>query len=115
MRKLNDVMPLGRGSLDLFWCRMRRPDTFEDDINTVRQRLSKERPDIGVLITQLDRGIFVTKANIHPVTCQRARIASKEGGTSRSVTWSRFFKGSVPRRNPQDILRATCVWLRPRI
>ena len=27
----------------------------------------QERPDIGVLITQLDRGIFVTKQNIHPV------------------------------------------------
>ena len=26
----------------------------------------EERPDIGVLITQLDRGIFVTKGNIHP-------------------------------------------------
>ena len=26
----------------------------------------QERPDIGVLITQLDRGIFVTKQNIHP-------------------------------------------------
>ena len=26
----------------------------------------EERPDIGVLITQLDRGIFVTKQNIHP-------------------------------------------------
>ncbi|CAE7486478.1 unnamed protein product [Symbiodinium natans] len=53
MRKLNDVM-------------MRRPDTFEEDLVTVRSRLSKERPDIGVLITQLDRGIFVTRSNIHP-------------------------------------------------
>ncbi|CAE7400403.1 unnamed protein product [Symbiodinium pilosum] len=53
MRKLNDVM-------------MRRPDTFEEDLNTVRSRLSKERPDIGVLITQLDRGTFVTRGNIHP-------------------------------------------------
>merc|ERR1740129_2660112 len=48
MRKLNDVM-------------MRRPETFEDDLQTLREKLSVDRPDIGVLITQLDRGLFVGK------------------------------------------------------
>merc|ERR1740120_177642 len=51
MRKLNDVM-------------MRRPETFEDDLQTLREKLSVDRPDIGVLITQLDRGLFVGKGSL---------------------------------------------------
>mmetsp|Transcript_59954 Transcript_59954/g.106672 ORF Transcript_59954/g.106672 Transcript_59954/m.106672 type:complete len:249 (-) Transcript_59954:58-804(-) len=53
MRKLNDVM-------------MRRPETFEEDLQMVSNRLSKERPDIGVIIRQLDKGTFVTTSDISP-------------------------------------------------
>mmetsp|Transcript_81286 Transcript_81286/g.230294 ORF Transcript_81286/g.230294 Transcript_81286/m.230294 type:complete len:241 (-) Transcript_81286:99-821(-) len=52
MKKLNDAM-------------MRR-DTFEDDLQTVREKLSQPRPDIGVLIRQLEQGSFVSKNSMHP-------------------------------------------------
>jgi len=51
MRKLNDAM-------------MKR-DTFEDDLQTVREKLSQPRPDIGVIIRQLDQGSFVSKNTMH--------------------------------------------------
>ena len=50
----------------------------------------KERPDIGVLITQLDRGIFVTKQNIHPA----ARHMHAEIDARRSD----FFHGKMEQR-----------------
>jgi len=53
MRKLSDVM-------------MRRPDTFDEDLEMLRERLSQPRADIGVLITQLDKGFFVSKGTMAP-------------------------------------------------
>mmetsp|Transcript_33931 Transcript_33931/g.94547 ORF Transcript_33931/g.94547 Transcript_33931/m.94547 type:complete len:241 (-) Transcript_33931:28-750(-) len=47
MRKLNAVM-------------MRRPESFDEDIQTLRERLGEPRADVGVLITQLDKGLFVS-------------------------------------------------------
>jgi len=53
MRKLNLVL-------------MRRPETFRDDIVTLREKLGAPRAEVGVLITQLEKGIFVTKGSMHP-------------------------------------------------
>mmetsp|Transcript_78900 Transcript_78900/g.241448 ORF Transcript_78900/g.241448 Transcript_78900/m.241448 type:complete len:269 (-) Transcript_78900:42-848(-) len=47
MRKLNRVM-LGR------------PESFDEDVQTLRERLGEPRADIGVLITQLEKGLFVS-------------------------------------------------------
>merc|ERR1719277_2643506 len=47
MRKLNTVM-------------LRRPESFDEDIQTLRERLGEPRADIGVLITQLEKGLFVS-------------------------------------------------------
>lgn len=51
MRKLSDAM-------------MRR-DTFEDDLQTIREKLSQPRPDVGVIIRQLEQGSFVSKNTMH--------------------------------------------------
>merc|ERR1719343_655707 len=47
MRKLDTVMK-------------KRPESFDEDIQTLRERLGEPRADIGVLITQLDKGLFVS-------------------------------------------------------
>merc|ERR1719210_691072 len=47
MRKLNRVM-------------MNRPESFDEDVQTLRERLGEPRADIGVLITQLEKGLFVS-------------------------------------------------------
>lgn len=47
MRKLDAVM-------------RKRPESFDEDIQTLRDRLGEPRADIGVLITQLDKGLFVS-------------------------------------------------------
>merc|ERR1740117_1554385 len=53
MRKLNAIM-------------QRRPLSFDDDIVTLRDKLGQPRAEIGVLITQLDKGIFVSRGSMHP-------------------------------------------------
>merc|ERR1711879_114619 len=53
MRKLNTVL-------------MRRPETFFDDVATLRVKLALPRAEIGVLITQLEKGTFVGKGSAHP-------------------------------------------------
>merc|ERR1719296_746372 len=71
MKKLHTVM-------------MRRPESFDEDIETLRRRLSEPKADVGVLITQLDRGLFVSlgsmphdmvqlvkKYNLDDRACQR--------------------------------------------
>merc|ERR1719356_493043 len=47
MRKLDRVM---KG----------RPEAFDEDVQTLRERLGEPRADIGVLITQLEKGLFVS-------------------------------------------------------
>merc|ERR1719188_1790385 len=47
MKKLNVVMK-------------RRPESFDEDLQTLRERLGEPRADIGVLITQLEKGLFVS-------------------------------------------------------
>merc|ERR1719277_737549 len=47
MKKLNTVMK-------------RRPESFDEDIQTLRERLGEPRADVGVLITQLEKGLFVS-------------------------------------------------------
>lgn len=39
---------------------MRRPESFDEDIQTLWERLGEPRADIGVLITQLEKGLFVS-------------------------------------------------------
>lgn len=51
MRKLDLVM-------------QRRPESFDDDIQTLRDRLSQPRADIGVLITQLEKGFFMSAGSM---------------------------------------------------
>mmetsp|Transcript_23083 Transcript_23083/g.64529 ORF Transcript_23083/g.64529 Transcript_23083/m.64529 type:complete len:407 (+) Transcript_23083:196-1416(+) len=53
MRKLNNVL-------------MRRPETIREDIVSLREKLGAPRAEIGVLITQLEKGIFVSKSSMHP-------------------------------------------------
>merc|ERR1740139_665727 len=43
MKKLNTAM-------------LRRPESFDDDVQTLRDRLNEPRADVGVLITQIERG-----------------------------------------------------------
>merc|ERR1719264_1278648 len=40
---------------------MMRRDSFEDDLQTVREKLNCPRPDIGVIIRQLEQGSFVSQ------------------------------------------------------
>merc|ERR1719215_1077771 len=47
MKKLNAAM-------------LKRPESFDEDIETLRDRLAEPRADVGVLITQLDKGLFVS-------------------------------------------------------
>merc|ERR1719188_333055 len=47
MRKLNRVM-------------LNRPESFDEDVQTLRERLGEPRADVGVLITQLEKGLFVS-------------------------------------------------------
>jgi len=37
-----------------------RPESFDEDILTLRDRLGEPRSDVGVLITQLEKGLFVS-------------------------------------------------------
>eukprot|EP00928_Gymnodinium_smaydae_P046331 TRINITY_DN30862_c0_g1_i1.p1 TRINITY_DN30862_c0_g1~~TRINITY_DN30862_c0_g1_i1.p1 ORF type:complete len:368 (+),score=82.26 TRINITY_DN30862_c0_g1_i1:123-1106(+) len=53
MKKLNMIL-------------QRRPETFSDDIKTLREKLALPRAEIGVLMTQLERGSFVSKRSMDP-------------------------------------------------
>eukprot|EP00930_Biecheleria_cincta_P084239 TRINITY_DN73731_c0_g1_i1.p1 TRINITY_DN73731_c0_g1~~TRINITY_DN73731_c0_g1_i1.p1 ORF type:complete len:349 (+),score=76.01 TRINITY_DN73731_c0_g1_i1:91-1137(+) len=51
MKKLNRILE-------------RRPETFADDIRTLRERLSMPRAEIGVLMMQLERSSFVNNSSV---------------------------------------------------
>lgn len=51
MRKLNLIL-------------QRRPETFADDIRTLREKLKLPRAEIGVLMLQLERGSFVNQSSV---------------------------------------------------